>query len=63
MAPLLRRQIDIARRIRAGEHPEKIFDEYRREGVAKEHIDFVLEAVKSSMSYFPPHQWTDRKSE
>jgi len=48
MAPLLRKQIDIARRIRAYDSLEKILDDYKSEGISREHINFVKKAISPS---------------
>ena len=48
MAPLLKTQIDIARRLRAREDPEKILQDYKPAGIARAHLDFTREVVRSS---------------
>ncbi|MBN2565136.1 MAG: hypothetical protein JXB46_05450 [Candidatus Eisenbacteria bacterium] len=63
MAPLLRRQVDIARRIRARESLEDILDRYRGEGITREMVDFVRGVVHTSVTYHPPlREWRDRKA-
>lgn len=62
MAPLLRRQTDVARRIRAYDFLEDILDDYRGEGISREHIDFIRNAIHNGVGYQPPlHQWGDRE--
>jgi MarR family/Transcriptional regulator, AbiEi antitoxin, Type IV TA system len=62
MAPLLRRQTDVARRIRSYHYLEDILDDYRGEGISKEHIDFIWNTIHNGVGYQPPlHQWDDRK--
>jgi hypothetical protein len=53
MAPLLRRQVDIARRIRARDYLEDILDDYRHEGITQEMILFVRGVVNTSVTYHP----------
>jgi DNA-binding transcriptional regulator YhcF (GntR family) len=70
MAPLLRRQIDIARRLREGAFLEDILDAYRHEGVSREMIDFVWAVVHNSrgvvdtsVTYYPPlRDWGEREA-
>ncbi len=62
MAPLLRRQTDVARRIRAYEPLEKIFGDYKGEGISKAHIDFIRSAITSNVRYEPDlPRWRRRK--
>lgn len=62
MAPLLRRQIDIARRIRSRESLESIYGDYREEGITKEHIDHIRKVIHSSVEYNSPlPDWNDLK--
>ncbi len=54
MAPLLRRQVDIARRLRAYHEPVEILNDYRSEGISKAHIDYVRSVISSGVRYQPP---------
>ena len=62
MAPLLRRQTEVARRIRAYEPLEKILDDYKGEGISMAHIDFIRSAITSDVIYEPDlPRWRKRK--
>ena len=62
MAPLLRRQTDVARRIRAYDYLEDILDDYSGEGISKEHIDFVQNTIHNCVNYQPHlRHWGDRE--